>query len=83
MFRTCSLGWAAFPWFPQNPRAVSYEEALTVADRALNRAKQSGKNRAVGMLPASGKLPATTVAGLHSTSLQVDLLALAGPSQTS
>jgi diguanylate cyclase (GGDEF)-like protein len=83
IFRTCSLGWAAFPWFPQNPRAVSYEEVLTLADRALNRAKQSGKNRAVGMLPASGKLPATTVAGLHSTSLQVDLLALAGPSHTS
>ncbi len=21
MYRTCSLGWAAFPWFPDNPRA--------------------------------------------------------------
>ena len=79
IFRTCSLGWAAFPWFPGNPRAVGYEEVLTLADRALNRAKQSGRNRAVGMLAASGKLPATTVAGLHSTSLQVDLLAVAGP----
>jgi len=79
IYRTCSLGWAAFPWFPDDPRAVSYEEVLTLADRALNRAKQSGRNRAVGMLPAAGKLPATTVAGLHSTSLQVDLLAVAGP----
>lgn len=77
--RTCSMGWAAFPWFPDNPRAVSYEEVLTLADRALNRAKQSGKNCAVGMMPASGKVPSTTVAGLHSNFLRVDLLAVTGP----
>jgi diguanylate cyclase (GGDEF)-like protein len=82
-FRTCSVGWAAFPWYPENPRAVGYEEVLTLADRALNRAKQSGRNRAVGMLAASGKLPATTVAGLHSTTLQVDLMAIAGPDPVS
>jgi len=79
IYRTCSLGWAAFPWFPDNPRAVSYEEVLTLADRGLHRAKDAGKNRAVGMLPASGKIPATTVAGLHSNALQVDVLAVSGP----
>jgi diguanylate cyclase (GGDEF)-like protein len=79
IYRTCSLGWASFPWFVENPRAVLYEEVLTLADRALHRAKESGKNCAVGMLPASGKGPSTTVAGLHSTSLQVDELAIAGP----
>jgi len=77
--RTCSLGWAAFPWFVDNPRAVSYEEVLTLADRGLHRAKESGKNCAVGMMPASGRVPATTVAGLHSAALQVDVLAIAGP----
>jgi diguanylate cyclase (GGDEF)-like protein len=80
MHRTCSLGWAAFPWFPDNPRAISYEEVLTLADRGLHQAKQSGKNRAVGVLPATGKRPATTIEGLHSTGLQVDLLAVSGPS---
>jgi len=79
IYRTCSVGWAAFPWFPDDPRAVGYEEVLTLADRALNRAKQSGRNRAVGMRPASGEQSATTVAGLHSNSLQVDMLAVAGP----
>lgn len=79
IYRTCSLGWAAFPWFPENPRAISYEEVLTLADRGLHRAKQSGKNCAVGMMPASGKLPSTTVAGLHSNSLNVEVLAVAGP----
>jgi diguanylate cyclase (GGDEF)-like protein len=77
--RTCSMGWAAFPWFPDNPRAVSYEEVLTLADRGLNQAKQLGKNRAVGMLPASGKQPPETVEGLHSRGVQVDMLAVAGP----
>jgi diguanylate cyclase (GGDEF)-like protein len=79
ILRTCSVGWAAFPWFVEDPRVVGYKEVLTLADRALNRAKQSGRNRAVGMLPATGEVPAATVAGLHSTPLQVDLLAVTGP----
>ncbi len=73
------MGWAAFPWFPNDPRAVSYEEVLTIADRGLNRAKQSGRNRAVGMKPAIGKPPVTTVARPHSAPLEVDVLAVAGP----
>jgi diguanylate cyclase (GGDEF)-like protein len=82
MYRTCSLGWAAFPWFPADPQAVSYEEVLTLADRGLHQAKQGGKNRAVGILPAAGKVPAATIDGLHSTSLQVDVLAVVGPQPT-
>jgi diguanylate cyclase (GGDEF)-like protein len=81
LYRTCSLGWAAFPWFPDNPRAISYEEVLTLADRGLHQAKQLGKNRAVGIVPAAGKLPATTVEGLHSAGLDVDVLAVSGPAR--
>ena len=77
--RTCSMGWAAFPWFPESPRAVSYEEVLTIADRGLNRAKQSGRNCAVGMTPATGKPATATVARPHSTPLEIDVLAVAGP----
>jgi diguanylate cyclase (GGDEF)-like protein len=79
IYRTCSMGWAAFPWFLADARAVSFDEVLTLADRGLHRAKESGKNRAVGMMPAEGKLPPTTVEGLHSTALQVDMMAVAGP----
>jgi len=81
MYRTCSLGWAAFPWFADKPRAITYEEVLTLADRGLRQAKQLGKNRAVGILPATGKIPATTIEGLHSAGLQVDLLAVSGPAR--
>jgi diguanylate cyclase (GGDEF)-like protein len=77
--RTCSLGWAPFPWFPDNPRAITYEEVLSLADRGLQRAKQAGRNRAVGMLPASGNARATTIAGLHSEPLQVAEMGIAGP----
>ncbi len=79
MYQTCSLGWAAFPWFPEKPGAISYEEVLTLADRGLHQAKALGKNRAVGILPATGIRPATTIEGLHSGGMQVELLDLAGP----
>jgi diguanylate cyclase (GGDEF)-like protein len=82
MRRTCSLGWAVFPWFPDDPRAVSYEEVLTIADRGLNRAKQAGKNCAVGMSPARGNSSATTVARSHASPLAIDALAVAGPHST-
>jgi diguanylate cyclase (GGDEF)-like protein len=77
--RTCSLGWAPFPWFADNPRAVTYEEVLSLADRGLQQAKQTGRNRAVGILPSAGKTPASAMAGPHSTTLQVDIMAVAGP----
>jgi GGDEF domain-containing protein len=79
IYRTCSLGWAAFPWSTENPFPIGYEEVLTLADRGLHRAKALGKNRAVGVIPASGQRPATTIEGLHSGGLQVDLLSVAGP----
>jgi len=79
IYRTCSLGWAAFPWFPHDPHAISYEEVLTLADRGLNQAKQAGKNRAVGMIPASAELVSTTTEKMHSMEIQVSALPVAGP----
>ena len=57
--RTCSIGWAAFPWLPHDPEIVDYEKVLNLADRALREAKRAGKNRAVGFVPASGQLVPT------------------------
>jgi len=79
IYRSCSMGWAAFPWFPHDPRAVGYEEVLSLADRGLNQAKQSGKNQAVGMLPAAATLPASASDTTHHVGLPVEVLAVAGP----
>jgi diguanylate cyclase (GGDEF)-like protein len=57
--RTCSIGWAAFPWLPNHPEVVDYERVLNLADRALREAKKAGKNRAVGLLPAGDELVPT------------------------
>jgi diguanylate cyclase (GGDEF)-like protein len=51
--RTCSIGWAAFPGDEQQIEAMSYEEVLNLADRALMEAKRSGKDRALGLNPTS------------------------------
>jgi len=50
--RTCSIGWAAFPWREENPGAMGYEDVLNMADRALGQAKKAGKDQAIGMAPA-------------------------------
>jgi diguanylate cyclase (GGDEF)-like protein len=53
--RTCSIGWAAFPWSPAEPEAMDYQEILRLADNALYEAKRGGRNRAIGrMAPDSG-----------------------------
>ena len=53
--RTCSIGWAAFPWLEDDVQAKGYEEVLNLADRALNLAKQAGKDRAIGMTPSQAE----------------------------
>ncbi len=50
--RTCSVGWAPFPWYVRDPGAVGYAEILKLTDYALYEAKSLGRNRAVGMLPS-------------------------------
>jgi len=52
---TCSVGWAAFPWRTEDPRQISYEQVLLLADYALYQAKGGGRNRGVGLLPPKGQ----------------------------
>ncbi len=53
---TCSVGWATFPWIVAEPRQVSHDQVLVLADYALYQAKGAGRNRAVGLLPAGQSL---------------------------
>lgn len=49
--RTCSIGWAVFPWREDNVKGMDYEEVLGMADRALAQAKRGGKDQSIGMTP--------------------------------
>ena len=50
---TCSVGWAPFPWIPEAPDALSFEQVIEIADRALYVAKRTGRNHGVGLVPTA------------------------------
>ncbi len=48
--KTCSVGWAAYPWSRGAFEAICAEEAIALADAALYRAKAFGRNQGVGIV---------------------------------
>lgn len=56
--KTCSVGWAPFPWSRRAYEAICAEEAIELADTALYRAKAAGRNQGIGILPLEGSLAA-------------------------
>lgn len=50
--KTCSIGWAPFPWLKEDVGLLSIENVIELADKALYLAKREGRNRSYGMLPA-------------------------------
>ena len=54
--KTCSVGWAPFPWSRRAYEAICAEEVIELADTALYRAKAAGRNQGIGILPGEGAL---------------------------
>jgi diguanylate cyclase (GGDEF)-like protein len=80
--QSCSIGWAAFPWYPDQPNDVPLEAVLGLADRGVYEAKIGGKNRAVGISAAEQGavfLVATGVDRVSSYCVQTDCVE--GPPQ--
>lgn len=48
--KTCSVGWAAYPWCRGAYEAMCAEECIALADAALYRAKSFGRNQGVGIV---------------------------------
>jgi diguanylate cyclase (GGDEF)-like protein len=50
---TCSIGFAPFPFSVTRPDEVSWEQVIALADDALYRAKQGGRNTWAGPDPST------------------------------
>ena len=48
--KTCSVGWAAYPWTRSAFEAICAEESIALADAALYLAKDLGRNQGVGIV---------------------------------
>lgn len=54
---TASVGLIECPLFPSRPRLLGWEQLVTLADRALYRAKTAGRNGWIAYQPAPGAQP--------------------------
>ncbi|WP_229414484.1 GGDEF domain-containing protein [Zemynaea arenosa] len=44
VYKTCSIGFACFPFLPTHPRMLSWSQVVELADQGLYLAKRSGRN---------------------------------------
>jgi diguanylate cyclase (GGDEF)-like protein len=51
--KTCSIGWAPFPWLRDDVGLLSIDNVIELADKSLYLAKREGRNRSFGMVPAA------------------------------
>jgi diguanylate cyclase (GGDEF)-like protein len=48
--RTCSVGYASFPFLPEQPHLVTWAQVVNFADQGLYMVKKSGRNACIGII---------------------------------
>jgi diguanylate cyclase (GGDEF)-like protein len=61
--QTCSVGYALYPFHPERPEGLAWEQVFRLADEGLYGAKGEGRNRLRGLLPGTGS-PDAIIAAL-------------------
>ena len=61
---TCSVGFAIYPFHPQRPDGLVWEQVFRLADESLYHAKEGGRNRIHGTLPGEAD-PDQVIAALN------------------
>jgi len=64
--KTCSVGWAAYPWCRGAYEGICAEESIALADAALYRAKALGRNQGVGIVASDAASLRPEAIDLHS-----------------
>jgi diguanylate cyclase (GGDEF)-like protein len=77
--RTCSIGFACFPFLREQPRLLGWSQVVELADQCLYQAKRSGRNAWVG---ASAVDTVSEVSELGEQSLDLEGLVSRGKIRT-
>ena len=72
--KTCSVGWAPFPWSRGAYEAICAEETIELADTALYRAKAGGRNQGIGILPSDRAVASPPTITLEALQNDRDIL---------
>lgn len=70
---TCSIGYALFPFLPERPDGLDWDQVLRLADEGLFRSKRAGRNCLRGFQPG-GAPPAAILGSLRREDLDAATL---------
>jgi diguanylate cyclase (GGDEF)-like protein len=66
LYRTCSIGFACFPFLPGEPRRLSWSQVVELADQCLYMVKHTGRDGWAGVFANDRPQPANIVQKLMS-----------------